>query len=125
MADYNEQTKAELIAQLSEARMQMSRHAAATAEKLDMPRNFRRSFARNKAGWLAGAAASGVLISLLPGRRKKEKSAGSEKAAPHTKGGGPGMLLGLLKFSASLARPAIAALAKDKLGELIRKRRPY
>jgi hypothetical protein len=123
MADFDESTKAELIAQLSQARAQMTRSGGAVVESLNLPQNLRRSFGRHQTGWLVGAGFFGWLLTRLPGRRKKSRGIVNEKGI-HTveKVAGAGLLLGLLKFGASVAKPALTAFAKDKITELVRKR---
>jgi hypothetical protein len=83
--------------------------------ELDFPAKLRRSFHEHTTSWLAGAAAVGVLIVLLPMRKKKIYVGAESGRKPKNKLAETGFALGALNIGASLIRPAIAEFVKNRL----------
>ena len=83
--------------------------------ELDFPAKLQRSFREQTVSWLAAATAVGALIVLLPTRKKKiyvdlKKGRKAKKKLVET-----GFALGALKIGATLIRPAIVELVKNRL----------
>ena len=83
--------------------------------ELDLSAKLQRSFREQTVSWLAAATAVGALIVLLPTRKKKmyvdlKSGRKANKTLIET-----GFALGALKIGASLIRPAIVELVKNRL----------
>jgi len=83
--------------------------------ELDFPAKLQRSYREQTVSWLAAATAVGALIVLLPTRKKKmyvdlKSGRNANKKLLET-----GFALGALKIGASLVRPAIVELVKNRL----------
>jgi hypothetical protein len=83
--------------------------------ELDFPAKLQRSYRERTASWLAASTAVGALMVLLLTRKKKiyvdPKSGGkANKKLVET-----GFAVGALKIGASLVRPAIVELVKNRL----------
>jgi hypothetical protein len=86
--------------------------------ELDIPQKIRRSFRQNTPVWIGAAVAVGVLVVLLPMRRKKiyVDLASGTKAKPKSKLLEAGFLMGALRLAVTLFRPTIANFVMKKLG---------
>jgi hypothetical protein len=83
--------------------------------ELDFPAKLQRSYRERTISWLAASTAVGVLMVLLLARKKKifvDPKSGRkvDKKLVET-----GFALGALKIGASLVRPAIVELVKNRL----------
>jgi hypothetical protein len=83
--------------------------------ELDFPAKLQRSYREQTVSWLAAATAVEALIVLLPTRKKKmyvdlKSGRNANKKLLET-----GFALGALKIGASLVRPAIVELVKNRL----------
>jgi type IV secretory pathway component VirB8 len=110
----------ELRAEIADSRERVARDLRGLHYELDFPRKLRRSFREQTVSWITAAAAVGTLIVLLPVRKKKiyvDKKSGrkSKKRLVET-----GFALGALKIGASLLRPVIVDLVKNRLADTAR-----
>jgi hypothetical protein len=104
----------ELTTQIAQSRERLARDLRSLRSELDFPAKIRRSFREQTVSWLTAAAAVGALIALAPVRRKKiyvdaKSSRKSKKKLAQT-----GFALTVLKIAASLARPVIIELVKNR-----------
>ena len=104
----------ELTTEIAQSRERLVRDLRGLRSELDFPAKFRRSFREQTVSWLTAAAAVGALIALAPVRRKKiyvdaKSSRKSKKKLAQT-----GFALTVLKIAASLARPVIIELVKNR-----------
>jgi hypothetical protein len=83
--------------------------------ELDFPARLQRSFREQTVSWLAAAAAVGALIVLLPRRKKKMYVDLKSGRKANKKLVETGFALGALKIGASLLRPAIVELLRNRL----------
>ena len=83
--------------------------------ELDLPAKLQRSFREQTVSWLAAATAVGALIVLLPTRKKKMYVDLKSGRKANKKLIETGFALGALKIGASLIRPAIVELVKNRL----------
>jgi hypothetical protein len=83
--------------------------------ELDLPAKLQRSFREQTVSWLAAATAVGALIVLLPRRKKKMYVDLKSGRKANKKLIETGFALGALKIGASLIRPAIVQLVKNRL----------
>ena len=105
----------ELRAEIAHSRERVARDLRGLHYELDFPAKLRRSFQEQTVAWLTAAAAVGTLVVLLPLRKKKiyiDKKSGrrSQRKLVET-----GFALGALKIAASLVRPVIVDLVKNRL----------
>ena len=110
----------ELRAEIAHSRERVARDLRGLQYELDFPRKLRRSFREQTVSWITAAAAVGTLVVLLPVRKKKiyvDKKSGrkSKKRLVET-----GFALGALKIGASLLRPVIVDLVKNRLADTAR-----
>lgn len=102
----------QLRQEIAHSRDHLARDLDGLKYELDFPLKFRKSFQRKTGVWVAVSAIVGVLFSIMPARRKmvkiNSKATGKSKGE-HQKEGllGAGLALGVFKFAASLARPAL------------------
>ena len=119
--------KAELIAQLDQARAQLARSVDGLRRDADLGTHLKQSFTSHRAAWIGSAGVAGWLLSRLPARKKKiyiqkdgkETAAAAEKAAGEI--AGAGVAIAILKTLFTLFRPAITSYASKKIAELAKK----
>lgn len=104
----------ELTKEIAQSRERLARDVRGLHYELDFPAKFRRSFREQTVSWLTAAGAVGALIALAPTRKKKiyvdEKSGRrAKKKLAQT-----GFALAVLKIAASLARPVVVELVKNR-----------
>lgn len=116
MAEKSGHTKSidELTTEIAQSRERLARDVRGMHYELDFPAKFRRSFREQTVSWLTAAGAVGALIALAPMRKKKiyvdEKSGRRAKK----KLAKTGFALAVLKIAASLARPVVVELVKNR-----------
>ena len=105
----------ELKAEIAHSRALVSRDLSGLRYELDFPHKIRKSFQRQTVLWIAGAAAVGLLLTMLPARTKKvyvEPRIGGKSKHRLLEAG---FVLGALKIAATLLRPVIVDLVKNRL----------
>jgi hypothetical protein len=105
----------ELKTEIARSRERVGRDLRGLHYELDFPAKLRRSFHGHTTYWLTTAAAVGVLIVLLPMRKKKIYVGAESGRKTKKKLAGTGFALGALSIGASLIRPAIAEFVKNRL----------
>jgi hypothetical protein len=105
----------ELTTEIAQSRERLARDVRGLHYELDFPAKFRRSFQKQTVSWLTAAGAVGALIALAPMRKKKIYV--DEKSGPRTKKklAQTGLALAVLKIAASLVRPVVVELVKNRL----------
>lgn len=113
--------KAELIAQLAQARAAISGNAVALRHDLDFPTRAKKAFKRSPIPWLGGAALLGLLVARLPKRTKKVVTVSPKsKAEPIVEEAGKvGLVLGILKIAFNFARPALIRWATQRFSDYV------
>lgn len=111
----------ELRQEIAHSRDRLARDVTGLKYELDIPLKFRKSVQRNTGVWISGAAVLGVLFTFLPKRRGKvkvdAKLSGKSKGEEQKKGlVGAGLALGILKFAATLAKPAVISYFSRRMG---------
>jgi uncharacterized iron-regulated membrane protein len=116
MAEKSERNKStdKLSAEVARSRERVGRDLRGLHYELDFPAKLR-TFHEHTASWLTAAAAVGVLIVLLPMRKKKIYLDGESGRKTKRKLAETGFALGALNIGASLIRPAIAEFVKNRL----------
>jgi hypothetical protein len=105
----------ELKAEIAASRERVGRDLCGLRRELDFPARFRRSFREQTVSWISAAAAVGALIALAPMRKKKIYVNAKGKRESTKKLAETGLALGALKVVASLVRPVIVELVKNRL----------
>ncbi len=112
----------ELRQEIAHSRDRLARDLSGLRYELNFPLKIRKSVQRNTAAWIAGAATLGGLFSIMPARTRKVqvKARGrseSKKKGEEQKKGivGAGLALGLLRFAATLAKPAVVSFVSRKM----------
>jgi hypothetical protein len=113
--------KAELIAQLAQARATISGNAVALRHDLDFPTRAKNAFKRSPVPWLGGAALLGLIVARLPRRAKKVApvSAKWKKEPIAEEAGKAGLALGILKIAFNFARPALIRWATQRFSDYV------
>jgi hypothetical protein len=117
MAEKSERNKSthELSAKVARSRERVGRELRGLHYELDFSAKLGRSFHEHTTCWLTAAAAVGVLIVLLPMRKKKLYVGAESGRKTKNKLAESGFALGALNIGASLIRPAIVELVKNRL----------
>ena len=111
---YNRPTN-ELRAEIAGSRERVSRDLRGLHYELDFSRKIRRSFREQTVSWITAAAAVGALIAFAPMRKKKIYVDAKSGRKTKRKLVETGFVLGALKIGASLVRPVIVELVKNRL----------
>jgi hypothetical protein len=111
----------ELKAQIAHSRALVSRDLRGLRYELDFPHKIRKSFQRQTVFWLAGVAMVGLLLARLPGRAKKvyvEPRIGGKSKHRFLEAG---FVLGALKIAATLLRPVVVDLVRNRFSGFVAK----
>jgi hypothetical protein len=114
-----DERKAELIAELAQARTQITDNFHGLGRDLDFASKARRAFKSNPAVWIGAAVVIGVVVARLPLGRKKAAPVSSRKKAEPTveKVEKAGLLLGALKIAFDIARPTLMGWATRRVAD--------
>jgi len=113
----------DLIAKAARSRERVRRDLRELRYELDFQRKFRESFQEHTSLWLTAAMAVGVLIVLLPTRKKKIYVRTNRNKKTDNKFVESGVALGALNIFVSLIRPAIVEFVKDRFTRHISRHR--
>ncbi len=105
----------ELRAEIARSRKRVGRDLRGLHYELDFPAKIRRSFREQTVSWLTAAAAVGAIIAFAPMRKKKIYIDAKSGQKTKKKLLETGFALGALKIVASLVRPVIVELVKNRL----------
>ncbi|PYM00894.1 MAG: hypothetical protein DMF19_07880 [Verrucomicrobia bacterium] len=84
--------------------------------ELDFPRKLKNSFRDQPAIWIGALAAVGLLIVIAPARKKRVYIRAKDNSKENGKGLlEAGALVGILKFAATLLRPALMKFVTSKI----------
>jgi hypothetical protein len=117
MAEKSELSRStdELTAKVARSREGVQRDLSGLQYELNFSAKLRRSYLHYTTYWLGAAAAVGVLIALLPLRKKKIYMRAQSNGKSRNKLAQNGFALGALNIGAGLIRPAIAKFVKNRL----------
>lgn len=102
--------------EIARSRDRVTRDLRAVRYELDFPRKIRKSFRRQPIPWIAAAAALGLVLMVVP-RRKKKFYVDAKGRAKANKLLEAGFLLGLLKIGATILKPVIVPFLREKVSE--------
>jgi hypothetical protein len=105
----------QLAAAIAHSRERLTRDLRGLHYELDFAGKLRRSFREQTVSWLTAAIAVGALIAFAPMRKKKiyidaKSGRKTKKRLVET-----GFALGALKIAASLVRPAVIEIVKNRV----------
>lgn len=117
MAEIPRQDRAAIKSDIALSRDRMGRELAGLRYELDFPRKLKNSFRNSPVVWVGALALLGIVIAVAPARTKKVYVKPKVKK---DKGEGQGLveagaLVGVLKFAATLLRPALIKFVTSKM----------
>jgi hypothetical protein len=116
MAEIPRKDRAAIKSDIALSRDRLGRELGGLRYELDFPRKLKNSF-RNQTGiWIGAIAVVGLLIAVAPARTKKVYV--RPKSGEKENGKGlleAGALVGVLKFAATLLRPALIKFVSSKI----------
>jgi hypothetical protein len=118
MAEIPRKDRAAIKSDIALSRDRMGRELNGLRYELDFPRKLKNSF-RNQTGmWIGAIAAVGLLIAVAPARTKRVYVRPKVGSKNNEQGKGlleAGALVGVLKFAATLLRPALIKFVTTKI----------
>jgi len=120
MAEIPRKDRAAIKSDIALSRDRMARELNGLRYELDFPRKLKNSFRDQTGIWLGAIVIVGLLIAVAPARTKKVyvRPKNGEKGKGQENGKGlleAGALVGLLKFGATLLRPALVKFVTSKI----------
>jgi hypothetical protein len=117
MAEKSKRNKSsdELTTKIARSRERVDCDLRGLHYELDFPAKLQRSFRERTVSWLAASTAVGALMVLLLTRKKKIYVDPKSGRKANKKLVETGFAVGALKIGASLVRPAIVELVKNRL----------
>ena len=117
MAEIPRKDRAAIKSDIALSRDRLGRELNGLRYELDFPRKVKNSFREQPGIWIGAIAAVGLLIAVAPARRKKVYVRSKENSKENGQGLlKAGALVGILKFAATLLRPALIKFVTNKLG---------
>jgi hypothetical protein len=117
--------KAQLIAQLAQARSRLSESVGALRHDLDFSSRAKKSFKSSPLPWMGGAAILGLFIARVPRRPKKVVHiTPKRKDKTVEKAGKAGLLLAVMKIVFDFVRPFLLRWATRKFTDSFGRPRP-
>ena len=116
MAEIPRKDRAAIKSDIALSRERMGREISGLRYELDFPRKLKNSFRDQPAIWVGALAAVGLLIAIAPARKKKVYVRAKDNSKENGKGLlEAGALVGVLKFAATLLRPALMKFVTGKI----------
>jgi hypothetical protein len=116
MAEIPRKDRAAIKSDIALSRDRMARELNGLRYELDIPRKLKNSFRDQTVIWIGALAVVGMLIAVAPARKRRVYI----RAKDNSKGNGKGLLeagalVGVLKFAATLLRPALVKFVTSKI----------
>jgi len=116
MAEIPRKDRAAIKSDIALSRDRMARELSGLRYELDIPRKLKNSFRDRTAIWIGALAVVGLLIAIAPARKKKVYVRTKDNSQENGKGLlEAGALVGVLKFAATLLRPALMKFVTSKI----------
>ena len=116
MAEIPRKDRAAIKSDIALSRDRLGRELGGLRYELDFPRKLKNSFRDQTGVWIGAIAVVGLLIAVAPARTRKVYV--RPKDGAKTSGKGlleAGALVGVLKFAATLLRPALIKFVTSKI----------
>ena len=117
MAEIPRKDRAAIKSDIALSRDRMARELSGLRYELDIPRKIKNSFRDQTGIWIGAVAVVGLLIAIAPARKKKIYIRAKDNSKENGKKGllDAGALVGVLKFAATLLRPALVKFVSSKI----------
>lgn len=116
MAEIPRKDRAAIKSDIALSRDRMARELTGLRYELDIPRKIKNSFRDQTTIWIGALAAVGLLIAVAPARKKKVYVRAKDNSEENGKGLlEAGALVGVLKFGATLLRPALVKFVTSRI----------
>jgi hypothetical protein len=116
MAEIPRKDRAAIKSDIALSRERMGREISGLRYELDFPRKLKNSFRDQPAIWIGALAVVGLLIAIAPARKKKVYVQAKDNSKENGKGLlEAGALVAVLKFAATLLRPALMKFVTSKI----------
>jgi hypothetical protein len=116
MAEIPRKDRAAIKSDIALSRDRMARELSGLRYELDIPCKIKNSFRDQTAIWIGSLAVMGLLIAIAPARRKKVYVRAKDNAKENGQGLlRAGALVGVLKFAATLLRPALVKFVTSRI----------
>jgi hypothetical protein len=116
MAEIPRKDRAAIKSDIALSRDRMARELSGLRYELDIPRKLKNSFRDRTAIWIGALSVVGLLIAIAPARKKKVYIRAKDNSKENGKGLlEAGVLVGVLKFAATLLRPALVKFVTSKI----------
>jgi hypothetical protein len=118
MAEIPRKDRASIKSDIALSRDRMGRELSGLRYELDFPRKLKNSFRSQTGIWIGAIVVVGLLIAIAPARTKKVYVQSKDGSKSKDSGKGlleAGALVGVLKFAATLLRPALVKFVTSKL----------
>ena len=116
MAEIPRKDRAAIKSDIALSRERMARELSGLRYELDFPRKLKNSLRDQPAIWIGALAAVGLRIAIAPARKKKVYLRAKDNSKENGKGLlEAGALVGVLKFAATLLRPALMKFVTSKI----------
>ena len=116
MAEIPRKDRAAIKSDIALSRDRMARELSGLRYELDIPRKIKNSFRDRTAIWIGALAVVGLLIAIAPARKKRIYIRAKDNSKENGKGLlEAGALVGIMKFAATLLRPALVKFVTSKI----------
>ena len=116
MAEIPRKDRAAIKSDIALSRDRMARELSGLRYELDIPRKIKNSFRDRTAIWIGALAVVGLLIAIAPARKKKVYVRAKDNSKENGKGLlEAGALVGVMKFAATLLRPALVKFVTSRI----------
>ena len=116
MAEIPRKDRAAIKSDIALSRDRMARELSGLRYELDIPRKIKNSFRDRTAIWIGALAVAGLLIAIAPARKKRIYIRAKDNSKENGKGLlEAGALVGVMKFAATLLRPALVKFVTSRI----------
>ena len=116
MAEIPRKDRAAIKSDIALSRDRMARELSGLRYELDIPRKIKNSFRDRTAIWIGALTVVGLLIAIAPARKKKVYVRANDNSKEKGKGLlEAGALVGVMKFAATLLRPALVKFVTSRI----------
>ncbi len=116
MAEIPRKDRAAIKSDIALSRDRMARELSGLRYELDIPLKIKNSFRDQTSIWIGALAVVGLLIAIAPARKKKVYVRAKDNSKENGKGLlEAGALGGVIKFAATLLRPALVKFVTSRI----------